>query len=314
MKKIIKHKKKLILIYFCVIVVVFPFLYNYLFKESDYNKKCNGFLWEAYYKGSRVYLFGVIHFGLKEMLLFNPKVEQSFAEADIILAETIQNKKVLQEAEEYVIENGFYKNGSTVRSILSHQDILILESFLREHNCDVETYLCFKPSLLASELYSLKMAERQYSIEYGIDTYFLQKAKKIGKQILPLEDRISQVKLLIDHPEALVTLRNIIHDLKGEAFHQYHEEITNSWKDGDLESFKSLVLANFSINEREDSLYNKFYFSRNMKMSKKIIEMLNKETNNRIFFVIIGGGHLVGKGNLIEMLQESGLELKRIAL
>ncbi len=81
------------------------------------------------------------------------------------------------------------------------------------------------------------------------------------------------------------------------------------WQAGDSAAVEALIFQ--SINEEPELMpvYEKLIDERNIQMAAKIEAFL--KTNNR-YFVVVGAGHLVGKGGIIDRLRKKGYVVEQM--
>jgi hypothetical protein len=75
-----------------------------------------------------------------------------------------------------------------------------------------------------------------------------------------------------------------------------------AWKHGDMRWFENELQQEFGNDPR---LYESLITGRNRKWMPKIEALL---TGDRNALVIVGTGHLVGRGSVIELLKKDGID------
>jgi hypothetical protein len=81
----------------------------------------------------------------------------------------------------------------------------------------------------------------------------------------------------------------------------------NEWKTGERKTLEKLSNKYVKKYPELKIYYKKLLTDRNINMAKKLDEML--KTNKNSYFVVVGGGHLVGKDGIIELLQKKGYKV-----
>jgi hypothetical protein len=79
------------------------------------------------------------------------------------------------------------------------------------------------------------------------------------------------------------------------------EAMVRAWQRGDTQWFAGQLQSEFG---RDARVYDALLGARNRKWLPKIEALLNDDRN---YLVIVGTGHLVGPGNVIELLKKDGV-------
>jgi hypothetical protein len=131
--------------------------------------------------------------------------------------------------------------------------------------------------------------------------YFLERARNDGKSIAGLETVHDQIALfeglaMNEQAEYLVSSLEQAHDLPKEV-----SDMVRAWQRGDTAWFESQMKTEFG---RDPALYQSVLAARNRKWTPKIEALLNDDKN---YLVIVGTGHLVGSGSVIDQLKKDGV-------
>ena len=86
--------------------------------------------------------------------------------------------------------------------------------------------------------------------------------------------------------------------------------IIKAWKNGDVKFLEKALFADvLNEDKRLIEIYNKTLFERNDAMVEKIKGFLK---TNKIYFVIVGAGHLIGEKGIVQLLQKDGYAVKQL--
>jgi hypothetical protein len=96
--------------------------------------------------------------------------------------------------------------------------------------------------------------------------------------------------------EYLVSSLEQAHDLPKEV-----SSMVRAWKQGDAQWFENEMQSEFG---RDPGLYQSLLVARNRKWIPKIEALLADDKN---YLVIVGTGHLVGRGSVIDLLKKDGI-------
>jgi uncharacterized protein YbaP (TraB family) len=79
------------------------------------------------------------------------------------------------------------------------------------------------------------------------------------------------------------------------------DSMVQAWQRGDTQWFANELQSEFG---RDPRLYQSVLVARNRKWVPKIEALLNDDKN---YLVIVGTGHLVGPGSVIDLLKKDGI-------
>jgi len=96
--------------------------------------------------------------------------------------------------------------------------------------------------------------------------------------------------------EYLVSSLEQAHDLPKEV-----DSMVRAWQHGDTQWFETQLASELGKDPR---LYQSVLGARNRKWLPKIEALLNDDKN---YLVIVGTGHLVGQGSVIDLLKKDGI-------
>jgi uncharacterized protein YbaP (TraB family) len=296
---------KLLAIFFSLI-----FLFLFIFVQDALSQSKKSFLWRVHSKTNTVYILGSIHFLKKEMYPLDEKIERAFEQSDILVVEANIND-IKKEDIQKLIGRVFYQGDDLLEKHVSLETFELLKKELDSLDLSIETVNKQRPWFLALTLASLETLKLGFDPNYGIDKYFLSKAKE-KKRILELESFDYQIHLfshLSDKDQELLLLHALkdIHMFKQEK--QELDKLIEAWTSGDTKGVESTLTRSLSEDRRLVPIYEKLVYERDRKMVSKIEDFLQaKET----YFVIVGAGHLVGSRGIIEILKEKGHFLEQL--
>jgi uncharacterized protein YbaP (TraB family) len=293
---------KLLVVFFCSI-----FLSLIIFVQDALSQPKKTFLWRVQSKTNTVYVLGSIHFLKKEMYPLDEKMERAFERSDILVVETNINDIKKGDIQK-LIEKAFYQGNDLLEKHVSAEIFELLKKELQTLSLPLEIVTKQKPWFLALTLASLATLKLGFDPNYGIDKYFLSKAKE-KKRILEFESFDYQINLfsqLSERDQELLLLYALkdIHMLKQEL-----DKLIEAWSSGNTKGVESIFTRSLSEDGRLAPIFEKLIYERNRKTVSKIEDFLQaKET----YFVIVGAGHLVGTQGIIEILKEKGYLLEQL--
>lgn len=287
------------LFYFISIILLFSTYANGYAEDNEHL-----LLWSATKGESQIYLLGSIHTATKEMYPLDSQIEQSFKKCQYLVLETLPDSIDMMEMLSIVS----YADGSTLKDHISEESYKTIQTLAQKHDIGQQYFDMLKPWYAIMMLTILEMGDVGIKPEYGIDTYFQKKAKETDKTICQLETPTEQLRYLslMDGVSDDYIQFNI-----SEMTTSIEEinEMVKAWKNGDGES----LIAKINQQEKEypeiKKINEKIIGERNKNMAKRIDTMLKKQGD---YFIIVGAGHLLGEGSVIEILSKQGYEFTRM--
>lgn len=331
MKKINKNTKILIIGTTIIIALIISFFIiknndksnekNIIKEKEEIKEKITPLMYEITKDGSqnKIYLFGSIHIANTNKLDFPTYLNDAYndskyiaCEFDLVEYQKDQNK-VLETMQDLI-----YSDGSTIKDHLSTNAYNKLVNFLKEKGMYTEMYDVYKPMFFQSLITNIIANDAKIKTNDGIDTYFLDKAKKDNKTILEVESYDYQIKLLNSFSDKLneLMLIDLIDNYNQEV--QSLNDLYKAWKTGDIEriikeSNEELEIKSNYTQEEIQIIknYNKQLIDdRNINMTNKLIEYFN---NNYNTFYMVGAAHLVGDNGIAHLLETKGYTVKQIS-
>ena len=159
----------------------------------------------------------------------------------------------------------------------------------------------FAPWFAAEAISQLQLTQLGFQAESGVEMFFMGKAHTDGKSVTGLETVHDQIALfqnmsLDTQANYLVSSLEQAHDLPKDV-----DSMVRAWQHGDTQWFASQMQSEFG---RDTRLYESIIAARNRKWLPKIEALLTEDKN---YLVIVGSGHLVGQGSVIELLKKDGI-------
>lgn len=274
-------------------------------KEKE-KKKC--FLWEVSPATSTVYILGSIHFAKEDFYPLDETIEQVFDKSDILVVEINVTEADQFKTQELLNKIGLYFGGETLEKHLSKETLKLLKLRLNKLGISIEQVNKYKPWSLALNLVTLEFQRLGFSPQYGIDVYFLKKAKG-SKKILELETFDYQINLLnnfSDYEQDLFLLETLV---GFDNFESEIDKVIDAWSSGDAEIMEGILTKSLIECPQLLSIYEKFLYERNRNMVSKIEKFLKTGEN---YFIVVGAAHLIGKNGIIQLLKQKGYVVKQL--
>lgn len=266
-----------------------------------------GFIWEVKRKNSLVYLMGSIHFANPDFYPLRDEIETAFNRTDNLVVEIDIAAVDPIQTQMYLMQEGTYQGNETIRDNVSPKTFRMLEKYLEKRGLPQEMFLRYKPGMLVMTLTSMELMRMGLSPDQGIDVHFLSHARG-RKNILELETMEQQLELMLNLGKGDQVLRQTLEEF--DTYPQLMRSLIDSWKRGDTEQLEELLITK-PLRDYPGSRpsFEKLFIQRNLQMAKKIKTFLNSGGS---YFVVVGAGHLVGKGSIVDLLQQAGYRVRQL--
>lgn len=285
-------------------------IYEIILQESGEVGK--GFFWKVSGGNSEVYVLGSIHIANNSIYPLNSKMEEMFNKSGYLVLEA----DVTDIDEEYIRSIAFYNDGSTLKDNISKETYDLFVKKINDMGLNPQAFENMKPWYISMIIDNLGYVEGNYDSDLGIDNYFYNKA--VGKkEILEIEGAKFQLDLFNKlspkvQEEMLMTSlyqsnenKHTGENLQKEAL----DYLLDLWKRGETSELEKYIGLS---SEAESSEFDKiFWHERNKNMTEKIVSYLSDDSK-KVYFVIVGAGHLVGETGVIPALQSKGYKVEQI--
>lgn len=277
-------------------------------KEKNIAGCLNGngnMLWRVEGGSNTVFLFGSIHLGKADFYPLNLPIESAFDSSKFLVLELNTKSEDFKAKAPQLLKAGTLEGKMKINQIISPHIYAKLEEKIKSFGLPIEKFISFKPWMLAVTLTTLQMQVLGYIPDYGVENYFIDKAK--NKEILELETFELQKNLFgkINGGDFLAYTLFELNSLESNA-----EKIVSAWRCGDADKLEQILLKNNSTNEKDlKYIYEELFYKRNVTMADKIETYCKGDGN---YFVVVGAGHLVGEKGIVKLLENKGLRVDKI--
>jgi uncharacterized protein YbaP (TraB family) len=292
----------------CVLSPLFLLLWMAAVPEGEvFSQQGKSFLWKVQSEASTVYILGSIHFLKKEDYPLGQRIERSFEQSDFLVVEAnIQDpaKMNLQS----IMEKAFYPPEEKIEEHISQETYELLKGEADRLGVPLQFFQKQRPWFLSMALTAMELMKLGYDPSYGVDNYFLSKARGM-KKILELESLDEQFQLLsnLSDQDQDLLLALSLKDIQNTA--REINKLVQAWKAGQPNGVAPIMMESLKQEPKLASIYEKLLDERNGRMTSKIEGYLKGKGT---YFVIVGAGHLVGEKGIIGMLGKKGFRVDQL--
>lgn len=262
-------------------------------------------LWEASDGDSRIWLFGSIHLlpdGLKwRTKLFN----ETLANADKVYFETDVGTKAQMELAEMGFEQGFNLDGTLLSSLLTEDQMDALRDAAASVNAPVPVLLTMKPWMAANTLSVSAATVAGFDPTQGVELTLQAEVPESKKAYF--ETGAEQLEFLSGAPEdeQIDMLMTTIKDT--DEAPAMLDALLAAWRAGTPDDIAEQFFA--ELGATDEAFMDRLLYQRNRNWMAPIEAML---ADNVEGMVIVGTGHLVGDGSVVDLLEQAGYTVKQL--
>lgn len=268
-----------------------------------------GYLWKIQNGDTTVFLQGTIHLATEDFFPLNRKIEEAYAEADVIVPEVDLNNMDMFEMQAIYMKYAIYEDGSTIQDHVSTDLYEELVHTYAELGYSIEMFAQYKPWFHSTLVQNL-MTEKLKFID-GVDMYFLNRAEQDQKDIIALETAEDQLSIFAEvSPEYQVQMleESLI---EMDELETQMLELFSLYKAGDGEKLLNYLMVEGEASAGEQAYIEALNDNRNYNMAEKIAAFL-EEDSGKTYFVIVGSLHLLQEPHIRSILEEEGYTIQQV--
>jgi uncharacterized protein YbaP (TraB family) len=258
-------------------------------------------LWELHGKHNTVYLMGSIHVLRPSDYPLAPAMLEAYGNSKAVIMEVNLQEISSAQVQTEMLASAMLPENKTLPDILGKPRYGRADALAHEAGVDLSMFDQFAPWFVAEAISQLQLSQLGFQPEAGVEMYFIERARNDGKSVAGLETVHDQIALfesmsMETQADYLLSSLEQAHELPTEV-----DSMVRAWRSGDTKWFDKQMKSELGSDPR---LYQAVLGSRNRKWLPKIEALLNEDQN---YLVIVGTGHLVGQGSVIELLAKDGI-------
>jgi uncharacterized protein len=263
-------------------------------------------LWQLHGKHNTVYLLGSIHVLRPSDYPLAPAVMNAYGDAKAIYMEVNLEEVNSQEVQAEMMSSAMMPQDKALPAVLGKQRYEHAAALARDVGVELPLMDQFAPWFAAEAISQLQLMQLGFQPQTGVEMYFLERAQKDGKTVAGLETVHDQLALFQNMPmetqaDYLLSSLEQAHDLPKEI-----DTMVHAWQRGDTAWFANQLKSELG---GDPKLYQAVLVARNRKWIPKIEALLKDDKN---YLVIVGTGHLVGQGSVIDLLKQDGISATQL--
>lgn len=279
------------------------FSLSILFSTTAFSKSS---VWKVSKNNNHIYIGGTIHILPKSEFPLPEEFRKAYKNSDSLVLETMLPAPHDASFQTRLMDKVSYKNHQKLSKIISPETFQALEKYLANFSVNLNDLDGFKPGFIVSMMAVMEAKRAGISGE-GVDAYYNQLATKDNKALEFLESMDFQLNLLANmgmgDEEALInsTLSQM------EEFKETFLKVIPAWRNGNEKQLTKLIIQ--PMLEENPDLFKTMLTNRNINWIPLIEKMFMDQDKE---FVLVGIGHLVGKGNVLNLLKNKGYQVTKL--
>ncbi len=241
-------------------------------------------------------IIGSVHVGDPSMYPLPKTIYQALYKSDGLIVESDTSN---QEDIEYPL------NSLTTEEVLSKEQLVMLDKITSELNINHMDFHQLPPWSTALSLQFLQLKKLGFVSEDGVDVHLMEKASSKHIPLVPLESMQFQIDLLTTQPDDGKELLTSILE-EWDENKNMTQCLIKSWKAGDANNLEKMM----QLSEMSPEMEKTFVHDRNQDWVQKLSSGHFLPNPSGQYVMIVGALHLVGKGNVIELLEKKGFKVK----
>jgi uncharacterized protein YbaP (TraB family) len=258
-----------------------------------------------------MHLFGTLHVGLPEFYPLEDRLMGALAESSTLALE-IDPDQPRADLQDALRTYGMLASGNPAYDSLPPQQKRRLDRLLQQGGLDAASMLGFKPVLLATMLTLAEYTRQGYRADLSSDAWLARQARRRRVRVLALESLGGQLALLDRLPvtDRWRFLDEMMDSIESGAQRTEAREVVRAWSTADRQAL-DLIAAQC---ETDRTVSGRFVTQvllkeRNVGLAGRLLQLLRSEDRT---VAAIGVLHLLGTGNVPELLAQSGVRVERI--
>ena len=287
-------------------------MYSEAVHGDENSVKSAPLLWKISDDDNTVYLMGTIHAGNTSTSDFEDYVEKAYKDCSAIAVEcdTAAFEADTQRAAE-ASRMLLLNDGTTASEHIDKQVHSEIVDLLKKYNAYNEALEYYVPFMWINQISQLTMLNTDLNYDYGVDGYFLNRAKNSGKAVYEIESVEEQYEIfsLMSDAYSNLALKQVTEDGYIEKSAEELNELYKAWHDGDEKFLTGLLDEENDISDNPEDKkiideYNELLvYGRNKKMAQAAKEYLAGGEN---VLMLVGVLHYVGDNGIIDLLEKDG--------
>lgn len=256
--------------------------------------------------GGQLLLLGSVHYLRDEDYPLPPRVDALYAQADALVMELDLDDLDPQQARSAFLSAARLPDDTSLSDAVAPAVYRRAQHDAAALGITLAAFDRYEPWLAAISILDVGMQRQGYRSDKGLEQYLLRKAQHDGKDIRGLESLDAQIRLFDQLPagQQQALLAQTLDELSTAAATM--DGLVHAWRNGEIETLTASLMRDF---RGFPGLYDTLVRRRNAAWMPTLKRLLMQQ---RSYLVVVGALHLIGKGSVIELLENGGYEVTKL--
>ncbi|WP_368564868.1 TraB/GumN family protein [Pseudoxanthomonas sp. UTMC 1351] len=266
-------------------------------------------LWKVSDQDNAVYLLGSFHLLRPSDYPLSGDVSAAFEDAEAVVFELSPAEMASSALPTQMMQAALRQDGKSLQDDLDAATWQKLQNYANQNNLPLANFATFEPWFVGLSISILEMTKQGLDPKLGLDTHFMEIAKKAGKPTDGLELAGDQIRML-DGMDAVEQRQFIAEALEqAEKGPAEMEALHRAWRNGDADLLWSKMAGD--MKREYPRLYQRINVDRNDAWLPKIQQRLSQSDSDDTL-VVVGALHLLGSDGVVEKLRGKGYKVERV--
>lgn len=256
--------------------------------------------------GQRLYIGGTIHLLREEDYPLPAVFEEAYRNSGKLVFELPPGSEGDGEVVLRMRQMGSYGEGDDLSLHIGEGTLRKVLAWADDHAFPKSSITKMRPWFLALTIATIEYQQLGADAGRGVDQHFEQRAKEDGKPgegLETVEFQLSIFSKLSDKLQEELLMQTFA---EAETMQKDFTELISAWRSGDAAKLQEFL---FRDADKYPELMEDFLLKRNKAWIPPLLKYL--ERGEKVF-VLVGAGHLGGKGGVLELLKEKGCTVKQL--
>ncbi|OAI57090.1 hypothetical protein AYO49_02855 [Verrucomicrobiaceae bacterium SCGC AG-212-N21] len=263
-------------------------------------------VWVVEKDGHKLYIGGTIHLLRAEDYPLPDVFEEAYKDSKTLVFELPPGSEGDGEVVLRMQQMGTYPEGDDLGQHVSGETLKKVNTWADKNAFPRVLVLRMRPWLLALTVATTEYKKFGANAEHGVDQHFEQRGEKDGKGgegLETVEFQLSIFSRLNDKLQEELLMQTFS---EAETVKEDFAALITAWRTGDAAKLQEFL---FRDAEKYPELMEDFLLKRNKDWVVPLLKYLEKDET---VFVLVGAGHLGGKGGVLELLEEKGCKVTQL--
>lgn len=263
-------------------------------------------IWRVSSATATVFLTGSVHLLRESDHPLPPVYDEAYERSEKLLFEVDPGAPEDPAAAGRIANAARLPSGETIREHVGEETYELLRAYLKEQGIEGEAFDSVRPGMVAIAIAAFEHMRKGAMPHLGVDMVYYKRAQEDRKPVAGLETTEFQLTLFssLSASTQEIMLRETLENIEGSD--ERSEQLIDAWRRGKVAVLRKLLADEVAKDEETGEA---LLFRRNREWLPEILKLLEGEEDA---MVVVGAGHLVGEGSVIDLLGKRGYRAEQM--